>query len=160
MLSRTCSSTDRLLQSNGRLRSSAGFTLTELIVVIVMIGALAATVSVTYGPLASSVGLRTAVDQVAGDLRFLQSCAMASYNSTGGQCASRSGTFPTGQRTYNLGGQIKSLPPGVTISSGATVTFNSLGEYASTTDTTLTFKYGNATSSVKIYAVSGDVEAY
>jgi Tfp pilus assembly protein FimT len=141
----------------GRLRSSAGWTLTELIVVIIMVGTLAAAVSMKLGSLTSGTNLRTAIDQVAGDLRFVQCRAMATL-------ASKAATFPAGGKTYNLDGQIKNLPSGVTNSTvTVTVTFNSLGEYTNTTnatlDATITFNSGGGTSSVKIYAVSGNVEA-
>ena len=159
MFSRRCNRTGRLWQGVGRLHSSAGFTMVELIVIIIMVGVLAATVSMKFGSLASGTNLRTAIDQVAGDLRFLQCRTMAVYSGTP-PTTLRSVTFLTGGTTYDLGGQVKSLPSGVTINSPLTVTFNSLGEYASTADGTLTLKSGSMTYSIKIYAVSGNVEAY
>jgi type II secretory pathway pseudopilin PulG len=155
---RTCSRFRRLWRGVSRLRSSAGFTLTELVLVIVMAGALAVTVGIKFGSLGSSANLRTAIDQVAGDLRFLQCRAMASLYSTG--TVINVVTFPSDANTYNLGGQVKSLPTGVIISNGLTVTFNSLGEYNTTTDAVLRLNSRGSTGSVKIYAISGDVEAY
>lgn len=146
-------------QRVSRLRASAGFTMPELIVIIVIVGVLAATVGTKFGPLAYRMDLRTAIDQVAGDLRFLQCRAMAVYSTTP-PTTLRSGTFLAGGTTYNLGGQAKMLPSGVTINSGLTVTFNSLGEYPSTTDAFLTLNSRGLTGSIKIYAISGDVEAY
>jgi type II secretory pathway pseudopilin PulG len=143
----------------GRLRSSAGFTLIELVVIVIMIAALAAAVSMKSGWLTSGSNLRIAIDQVAGDLRFLQCRTMAVYYTTPPPTL-RSVTFPAGASTYDLGGQSKSLPSGVRINSGLTVTFNSLGEYNSTADATLTLNSGGMTRTIKIYAVSGDVEAY
>jgi type II secretory pathway pseudopilin PulG len=135
--------------------------MTELIVVVVMIGVLAVAIGMNYGPLASSANLRTAVDQVAGDLRFLQSCAMASYANAGpSRCPSRQVTFLFGRNTYNLDGQIRNLPSGVTINNGLTVTFNSLGEYTNAVDAAITLNSRGATSSVIIRAISGDVETY
>ena len=150
--------TRRLWQRVSRLRASAGFTMPELIVIIVVVGVLAATVAVKFGPLAYRTNLRMAIDQVAGDLRFLQCRAMASLYTTG--TVSNTVSFPTGGTTYNLGGQEKRLPSGVTINSGLTVTFNSLGEYPSATDATVTLNSRGLTGSIKIYAISGDVEAY
>jgi Tfp pilus assembly protein FimT len=125
----------------------------ELIVVIIIVGILAAIVGMKSGWLTSGTNLRMALDQVAGDLRFIQCRAMAGFYST-------TVTFQTGANTYNLAGQVKTLPSGVTISSGLTVTFNSLGEYQTTTNGALTLNSRGMTNSVKIYAVSGDVEAY
>ena len=150
------SRTRGLWRGVSRLRSSAGFTMTELIVVIVMAGVLAAVVGTKFGPLASGANLRTAIDQVAGDLRFLQCRAMASLYGTG--TVINIVTFPAGANTYNLGGQVKSLPSGVRINSGLTLTFNSLGEYPSATDATLMLNSGGMTRTITIYAISGDVE--
>jgi hypothetical protein len=142
----------------GHLRPSAGFTLVELIIITVMAGVLAATVSMKSGWLISGYNLKMAIDQVAGDLQFLRAKAMATYTDRGG-------TFPTGGTAYNLDGQVKSLPSGVTISSGLTVTFNSLGEYPPSwwptpADTTLILQSGTLVSNIIIHAISGDVEAY
>ena len=150
--------TRRLWQRVSRLRANAGFTMPELIVIIVIVGVLAATVGTKFGPLAHRTNLRMAIDQVAGDLRFLQCRAMASLYTTG--TVSNTVSFPFAANTYNLGGQEKRLPEGVTIHSGLTVTFNSLGEYPSTTDATLTLNSRGLTGSIKIYAISGNVEAY
>lgn len=151
--------TRRLWQRVSRLRASAGFTMPELIVIIVIVGVLAATVGTKFGPLAYRTDLRTAIDQVAGDLRFLQCRTMAVYSVTAVPTL-RSGTFLAGGTEYNLGGQPYTLPPGVTINSGLTVTFNSLGEYPSATDAAVVLNSRGLTRTIKIYAISGDVEAY
>jgi prepilin-type N-terminal cleavage/methylation domain-containing protein len=154
--SRAYSRTGRLRRGVDRLCSCGGFTMNELIVVILIVGIVAATAGMKYGSFATSTNLRTALDQVAADLRFIQCRAMAGFYST-------TVTFQTGASTYNLSGQAKTLPSGVTISSGLTVTFNSLGEYynpSTTADAILTLNSRGSTGSVKIYATSGDVEAY
>jgi prepilin-type N-terminal cleavage/methylation domain-containing protein len=155
--SRTCSR--RLGRICGRLRSCGGFTLIELVVVMVMVGVLAATVGMKSGWLTSGTNLRMAIDQVAGDLRFIQCRTMAVY-STAPPTTLRSATFPAGGNTYNLGGQEKRLPSGVTINAGLTVTFNSLGEYQAAANTNLVLKSGSLTGGITIYAISGNVEAY
>ena len=103
MFSRRCNRTGRLWQGVGRLRSSAGFTMVELIVIIIMVGVLAATVGMKFGSLASGTNLRTAIDQVAGDLRFVQCRAMAVYYTTPAPTL-RSVTFLAGvTRTISVG---------------------------------------------------------
>jgi hypothetical protein len=128
-------------------------------VIIVLVGILATTVAVKYGSYASNANLRTAIDQVAADLRFLQCRTMGTMAYTLGSYTNTV-SFPVGGTTYYLGGQVKSLPPGVTIQSGAPVTFNSLGEYNTTTDAILILNARGMTGSIKIYAISGDVEGY
>src|SRR5271157_2568163 len=146
----------RLRRELRRLRSCAGFTLTELIVIIVMAGILVATVGVKYTPIAASVNLRIAIDQVAGDLRFLQTRTMATMAYTTGTYTNTA-SFPMGANTYYLGGLVKNLPSGVTVQSGLTVTFNSLGEYSAITNGTLTLNSGGSLGSIQIYATSGAV---
>lgn len=143
----------RLRQWFSRLRSCGGFTLTELLVIIIMLGMLAAVVGMKSGWSTSRSNLRMALDQVVADLRFLQSRCMASMYST-------TASFANGAGTYNIGGQTRTLPSGVTISSGLTVTYNSLGEYQTTADGALTLNSKGMIGSIKIYAISGDVEAY
>jgi Tfp pilus assembly protein FimT len=149
-----------LWQRVSRLRASAGFTMPELIVIIVVVGVLAATVAVKFGPLAYRTNLRMAIDQVAGDLRFLQCRAMASLYTTG--TVSNTVSFLAGYTAYTVCGQKKWLPDGVMINTntGLTVTFNSLGEYPSATDAILTLNSGGLAYTIKIFAISGDVEAY
>jgi len=149
-------------RSRGYLSSRDGFTLTELIVTIIILGILVATAAMKYGSYGASINLREAVDQVAGDLRFVQCRTMATMAYTTAATYTNTVSFPAGSNTYYLGGQVKSLPSGVTISSGLTVTFNSLGEYNPTTTNppyaALTLNSNGLTGSIKIWATSGNVE--
>lgn len=156
---KTRNRTTYLRRSPGRPRACGGFSLLELITIIVIVGLLAVIVGMKSGFSTSSSNLRTALDQVAGDLRFVQSRTMATMDNTTGTYTNTV-SFPAGANTYYLGGQVSTLPSGVTISSALTVTFNSLGEYNTTTDATLTLNSKGLTGSIKIYATSGDVEAY
>ena len=114
MFSRASIKTGRLWGVLGHVRSCAGFTLTELIIIVVLVGILAATVSVKYGSYSSTMNLRTAIDQVANDLRFLQCRTMGTMDYTSG-AYTNTASFLTGGTTYYLGGQVKTLPSGVTI---------------------------------------------
>jgi type II secretory pathway pseudopilin PulG len=163
-----CSRTGRLWRGLGRLRSCSGFSLVELIVIMALVGVLVTTVGMKSGWLTSGPNLRMAIDQVAADLRFLQAQSMATMAYTGGNAVSFANggisySLPMVLRqgtTYVVVGQWKMLPSGVTISSGTTVVFNSLGEYTSNSDANLVLKSGTVMGTVTIYATSGDVGAY
>ncbi len=144
-----------------------GFTLVETIVIIALIGILAATIGVRWTRMSATTNLALAIDQVVADLRFVQCQSAATRAYAGGSTA----VFPRAGNSYFvplvLRGapyvvrpQWKMLPSGVTINvpSTLTVTFNSLGECNA--DATLTLQSGNHTASILVHGVSGDVETF
>jgi prepilin-type N-terminal cleavage/methylation domain-containing protein len=99
---------------------SRGFTLIELIMVVVLISILAVSVVPKFLD-TSGFSLIGAASMAAGDIRYTQELAMGTH-------ASKSIVFTSGNTYYTVGSQTVNLPSKVSISSGATFTFNSLGE--------------------------------
>jgi MSHA pilin protein MshC len=120
-----------------RIPQSKGFTLIEVILVMVIIGILAATVVPRIDfTISTTASVDGAAYIVASDIRYVQECAMANR-------VSKSITFTLTQNSYIFPATIPSsskldpsgqLPEGVTITGCSTnpnpytVRFNSLGE--------------------------------
>ena len=100
--------------------SSQGFTLVELIMVAVLISILAVSIVPKLVD-TSAISLQGGAALVVADIRYTQELAMSSH-------APKTITFTTNDTSYTVNSQTMDLPSKVSISSGATFTFNSLGE--------------------------------
>jgi MSHA pilin protein MshC len=100
--------------------NSRGFTLVELIMVVVLIGILAVSIVPKFVD-TSAISLLGGAAMVEADIRYTQELAMSTYSP-------KTITFATNDTFYTVNSQTMNLPSRVSISSGATFTFNSLGE--------------------------------
>ena len=99
---------------------SRGFTIVEIIMVVVLIGILAVSVVPKFTD-TSAISLQGGAAMVRADIRYTQELAMSTH-------APKTITFTTNDTYYTVVSQTMNLPSRVSISSGATFTFNSLGE--------------------------------
>ena len=97
-----------------------GFTLVELIMVVVLISILAVSVVPKFVD-TSAISLQGGAAMVAADIRYTQELAMSTHSP-------KTKTFTTNDTFYTVNSQTMNLPSRVSISNGATFTFNSLGE--------------------------------
>jgi prepilin-type N-terminal cleavage/methylation domain-containing protein len=144
-------------QSAFRIPQSKGFTLIEVILVMVIIGILAATVVPRIDfTISTTASVDGAAYIVASDIRYAQEFAMANR-------VSKQVNFPANSPTYNFNppnsldpsGQ---LPSGVTINApGYTVQFNSLGEPIAGGGGSVTVSAGGLTKTVTVTNYTGKV---
>ena len=110
-----------LAQNNFQVvADTRGFTLVEIIMVVVLIGILAVSVVPKFTD-TSAISLQGGAAMVRADIRYTQELAMSTH-------APKTITFTTNDTYYTVVSQTMNLPSRVSISSGATFTFNSLGE--------------------------------
>jgi MSHA pilin protein MshC len=110
-----------LAQNNFQIvADSRGFTIIELIMVVVLIGILAVSIVPKFTD-TSAISLQGGAAMVRADIRYTQELAMSTH-------APKTITFTTNDTFYTVNSQTMNLPSRVSISSGATFTFNSLGE--------------------------------
>jgi prepilin-type N-terminal cleavage/methylation domain-containing protein len=100
--------------------SSQGFTLVELIMVVVLISILAVSIVPKFMD-TSAISLQGGAAMVVADIRYTQELAMSTHSP-------KTIIFATDDAYYTVVSQTMNLPSRVSISSGATFTFNSLGE--------------------------------
>lgn len=135
--------------------NSSGFTIIEIIVVIIIVGILAAVVlpRIDFGATSSQASVNTAADMVASDIRYAQEWAMANRTS-------KSITF-NGSSTYTFSPASTGMDPsgqlqGATVSSN-TFTFNSLGEPTAGGGSTVTVSAGGVSKTITVTTYTGKV---
>ena len=151
-----------------RIPQSKGFTLIEVILIMVIIGILAATVVPRIDfTISTTASVDGAAYIVASDIRYVQECAMANR-------VSKSVTFTAGQNSYTFPATVPAtnsldpsgqLPEGVTISSATyTLIFNSLGEPTSIPTGSpyyvdlITVSAGGLSKTIRIWSFTGKVQ--
>jgi len=146
------------LAKAGRTPNVKGFTQIELMAVIIIIGILAATVAskVNFGSTSSMASVNGGAYMVASDIRYAQEWAMANR-------ASKTVTFLTSSPsayTFNPTSSLDpsgQLPPGVTISSNFTITFDCLGEPTTGGGGSVTVSGGGQTHTISVVNYTGKV---
>jgi MSHA pilin protein MshC len=133
------------------LISTQGFTLVELILVIILLSVL----SVSFVPKfldTGSISVEGAAAMAAADIRYTQELAMGTHSS-------KTIVFTATNTYYTVDSKNVNLPSHVTISSGATFTFNSLGEPTTGGGSSLTLSAGTDTKTITVESYTGRVSS-
>jgi MSHA pilin protein MshC len=141
-----------LAQNNFQIvADSRGFTLVEIIMVVVLIGILAVSVVPKFMD-TSAISLQGGAAMVAADIRYTQELAMSTHSP-------KTITFTTSDIFYTVNSQTMNLPSRVSISSGATFTFNSLGEPTTGGGSSVEIQAGSSTKTITVESYTGRVSS-
>ena len=141
-----------LAQNNFQIvADSRGFTLVELIMVIVLISVIAVSVIPKFWD-TSAFSLEGGAAMVAADIRYTQELAMSTHSP-------KTITFATNDTYYTVNSQTMNLPSRVSISSGATFTFNSLGEPTAGGGSSVQITAGGSTKTITVESYTGRVSS-
>ena len=130
---------------------SRGFTLVEIIMVVVLMGILAVSVVPKFVD-TSAFSLAGGAAMAVADIRYTQELAM-------GTNSVKTIVFTTSNTYYTVNSQTVNLPSKVTISSGATFTFNSLGEPTTGGGSSVTLSAGAETETITVESYTGRVSS-
>ena len=131
--------------------SSRGYTMMELIMVMVLI----AVVSVVALPKffdTTSIAIEGAAAMVTADIRYTQELAMSTHSS-------KSITFTAPNTSYTVDSKTVNLPSKVSIASGATFIFNSLGEPTTGGGSSVQIQAGSSTKTITVESYTGRVSS-
>jgi prepilin-type N-terminal cleavage/methylation domain-containing protein len=141
-----------LAQNNFQVvADSRGFTIIELIMVVVLIGILAVSIVPKFVD-TSAFSLAGGAAMAAADIRYTQELAMGTHSS-------KTIVFTTTNTYYTVNSQTVNLPSKVSISSGATFTFNSLGEPTTGGGSSVTLSAGAETKTITVESYTGRVSS-
>jgi prepilin-type N-terminal cleavage/methylation domain-containing protein len=130
---------------------SRGFTLVELIMVVVLISILAVSVVPKFLD-TSAFSLAGGAAMAAADIRYTQELAMGTHSS-------KTIVFTTTNTYYTVDSRNVNLPSNVSISTGATFTFNSLGEPTTGGGSSVTLGAGAETKTITVESYTGSVSS-
>jgi type II secretory pathway pseudopilin PulG len=133
------------------MNGAKGFTLIELVMIIVLISILAVSIVPKFVD-TSAISLVGAAAVVVADIRYTQELAMSTH-------APKTITFTTSDTFYTVNSQTMNLPSRVSISSGATFTFNSLGEPTAGGGSSVEIQAGSSTKTITVESYTGRVSS-
>jgi prepilin-type N-terminal cleavage/methylation domain-containing protein len=141
-----------LAQNNFQIvADSRGVTLVELIMVVVLISILAVSIVPKFVD-TSAISVVGGAAMVEADIRYTQELAM-------GTNSSKTITFTTDESEYTVDSRTMNLPSRVSISSGATFTFNSLGEPTTGGGSSVEIQAGSSTKTITVESNTGRVSS-